>query len=348
MRYSGDELHDRGDELHDRSDELRDRAGKTRDVGGRMGAHAPKERSRGGKRRDLGDEMALLDGELRLRGGKGGARTGKCASQGSQAPSLARRVGSRGGETRARAPDPRHLAARDAAKAAADAQQVRACGRQGRAIDEPMDRAILASMITDPTAARPGVRMTLDHWALLDEEVRGELVDGVLVEEEVPDTAHEILVAWIIGVLHAWGRGRRVLVLGSGARLAVSGSRGRMPDVAAYLPGVPRPPLHGAIGVPPTVVVEIVSGTPRDQRRDRVEKLAEYAAFGVRWYWLVDPELRSFEVLELGPDGRYAHALAATGGVVEPVPGCEGLSLDLGAMWDQLDELQREAAGAEP
>jgi Uma2 family endonuclease len=209
-----------------------------------------------------------------------------------------------------------------------------------------MDRAILASMITDPTPARPGVPMTLDQWALLDKEVRGELVDGVLVEEEVPDTVHELLVAWIIEALRAWGRARRVLVLGSGARLALSSSRGRMPDVAAYHPGAPRPPLHGAIGAPPTLVVEVVSGTARDQRRDRVEKLAEYAAFGVRWYWLVDPGLRSFEILELGPDGRYAHALAATEGVVTRVPGCEGLSLDVGALWEEVDELRSEAERA--
>lgn len=34
-------------------------------------------------------------------------------------------------------------------------------------------------------------------------------------------------------------------------------------------------------------------------------KFIDYAAHGVREYWLVDPETRSIEQYELDPDGRY-------------------------------------------
>jgi Uma2 family endonuclease len=132
--------------------------------------------------------------------------------------------------------------------------------------------------------------MTLREWAELDEDESGEIVDGTLVA-------------------------------GSGAKFAVAGNRGRMPDLTVFLRGAARPPVRGLIEVPPSIAVEVVTSTPRDQRRDRVEKLREYGAFGVRWYWLVDVEPRTFEILELGSDGRYAHAVAVTEGVVASVPG---------------------------
>jgi hypothetical protein len=68
----------------------------------------------------------------------------------------------------------------------------------------------------------------------------------------------------------------------------------------------------------------------------------DFSAIGVRWYWLVDPELRTFGVLELGADGRYAHAAAATEGVLPNEPGCEGLRIDVGGLWAEIDELARQ------
>jgi Uma2 family endonuclease len=198
---------------------------------------------------------------------------------------------------------------------------------------------MLPRMSTQPPLGTEPGRISIEQWAALDEESRGELVDGTLVEEEVPGTIHELLVAWLCETLRRWGRPAGVIVFASGLRLALSPRLGRIPDVAVYLPASRRPQLRGAVDVPPSLVVEVVSPGPRDARRDRVEKLHDYAAFGVRWYWLVDPELRSFEILELGADGRYAHALAVTGGLVEKVPGCDGLSLDVGAAWEEIDAL---------
>jgi Uma2 family endonuclease len=186
--------------------------------------------------------------------------------------------------------------------------------------------------------------MTLEEWADLPEDEMGELVDGRLEEEEMPSFIHELVVIWLGHALRTWLAGKG-FVGGSGVKLAVAPRRGRMPDLVVYLPGGKRPAPRGLVRVPPDIAVEIVTPTPRDARRDRVVKLDEYAAFGVRFYWMVDPELESLEILELGADGRYVHALGATEEPARTVPGCPGLVLDLPALWAEIARLEAEEEG---
>lgn len=99
---------------------------------------------------------------------------------------------------------------------------------------------------------------------------------------------------------------------------------------------MPVEPWIEAIQRPRTV--EILSPRARDVRRDRLEKLEEYANFGVRWYWLLDPEARVLEMLRLGSEGQYVHERSVGEGQID-VPGFEGLTLDVSALWADADEL---------
>jgi Uma2 family endonuclease len=186
-----------------------------------------------------------------------------------------------------------------------------------------------------------GTELTLEEWAALPEDDEGELVDGILVEEEVPDYVHEVVVIWLARRIGNWLEGRGGFVGGSEAKFGVRQRRGRKPDVTVYLPGSPPPQARGLVTTPPDIAIEVVSPSPRDERRDRIEKAEDYAAFGVKYYWIVDPALRLVEILELGADGRYVRALAAASGSVD-VPGCEGLALPLDELWSEIDRLSPE------
>ena len=172
----------------------------------------------------------------------------------------------------------------------------------------------------------------------MDEDEPGELVDGVLVEEEIATHLHETAVAWTIGSLRAWARPRGGRVFGSEHKISVAPDRGRKPDVSMYAPGVRLQANAGLSRTPPAIVVEVISPTPRDVHRDRVDKLREYAKLGIRFYWLLDPRTRLLEILELGADGRYAIALSASEGK-QVAPGFEDLVVDLDELWTEVDEL---------
>lgn len=192
----------------------------------------------------------------------------------------------------------------------------------------------------------PVREMTIEEWAFLPDDEDGELVDGQLVEEEVTDFVHEAVVAWLAHLFHGWVLPRGGFVGASEAKFAVASRRGRKPDLSVYLPGGRVPPRRGLIRVPPDIVVEVLSPTARDARRDRLEKMGDYAAFAVRYYWIVDPEARLVEIFELGNDGRYVRAAGAAEGILA-VPGCEGLQVDLDALWAHLDRLGPEDAAGD-
>jgi Uma2 family endonuclease len=193
------------------------------------------------------------------------------------------------------------------------------------------------------TAARkiepaPPPEMTIEQWADMDEDEPGELVDGQLVEEEVPEFDHEDIVAWLVFHFFGWLLTHGGRVFASDGKYAVAAKRGRKPDVSVYLPGSPLPPARGVVRAPPDIMIEVISRRPRDVRRDRVDKLADYAAFGVRYYWLIQPSARTVEIYELQPGGRYLTIVGASGGTLA-VPGCADLRIDLDAMWAHAADL---------
>ena len=136
-----------------------------------------------------------------------------------------------------------------------------------------------------------------------DDGQRYELIGGVIVVSPSPSYAHQELVLRLVLLLDAFvraGRLGRVILAPFDVRL--SEHNVVQPDILfvsnARL-GILRE--NHTVGAPDRVV-EIAS--PSTQSRDEGEKLALYAAAGVREYWLADPIAHSFRALALDAD-RY-------------------------------------------
>ena len=183
--------------------------------------------------------------------------------------------------------------------------------------------------------------MTLEEWGILDEDIEGELVDGLLEEEEMATFLHELVVMWLARALGSWVRRRQGYIAGSEAKIAVGSRRGRKPDLSIYLRGRAPALTDSLVRVPPHLVVEVISPRPRDARRDRVEKIGDYASAGIDYYWILDPQLRTLEVLELEARAQYRVVVARSGGRVR-TPGCPGLVLNLDDLWAEVDSAERQ------
>jgi Uma2 family endonuclease len=172
----------------------------------------------------------------------------------------------------------------------------------------------------------------------LDDDDRRELIDGELIEVEVPKRIHEHIVAQVIVFLGLWARERDSgRVLGSGYKVRITDKRGVMPDVQFYRKEN-RADLEQNDGLAkgrPDLVVEIAS--PSSRRYDRVKKLRWYAEIGVPEYWVIDPEERTVERLVLegteGSSGQYKIADALSEDEVFRPASFEGLEVPLRELW---------------
>ncbi len=182
---------------------------------------------------------------------------------------------------------------------------------------------------------RPNAEMGPYTWRdfiELEEDDPRELLDGHLVEIEVPTWTHERIVAALIAILAQWSWARNAgHVLASGYRIRIDDRRGTMPDVQFYRhgnsPGGQEKALEQGR---PDLAVEVIS--PSSRSKDSVRKLYDYASIGVPEYWLLDPEARTLERLVLR-DGVYSIVEAIEGNVLFQPDGFDGLEIDLGRIW---------------
>ncbi len=83
----------------------------------------------------------------------------------------------------------------------------------------------------------------------------------------------------------------------------------------------------------PDLVIEVLS--PATQERDRIAKLAVYARYGVREYWLVDPADRTVAVLHWTASGYETAGVYDESAVLES-PLLTDLRLPLAGVFEKL------------
>jgi Uma2 family endonuclease len=86
--------------------------------------------------------------------------------------------------------------------------------------------------MSSPAASAP---YTWDDFVALEEDDLRELIDGELVEVEVPTLLHEYIVSRLCGLLNDWTLPRKAgFAVASGYKVRITNRRGVMPDVQFF------------------------------------------------------------------------------------------------------------------
>lgn len=165
-------------------------------------------------------------------------------------------------------------------------------------------------------------------------EVRRELVEGEIIVSPSPNLSHSnvdrVLSHILMAHIEATATGKVSGKLFGDVDNAVAKFTVRRPDIF-YFSG---PRLHlvatGAVLGPPDLCVEIIS--PSSARTDRVDKLREYAEYGVANYWIIDPIQKTAEAHVLA-NGEYALAAKGKGEGKVHFPPFLDLEIPLAKLW---------------
>jgi Uma2 family endonuclease len=150
-----------------------------------------------------------------------------------------------------------------------------------------------------------------DRWH--DEEWTGEWVDGEVELMPPVGNRQSQLQCWLSFVLLGYISYHKLGELrGPDFPLRITHPRRRrIPDLLFVVVGRTSILQPTYCDGPPDLALEIVA--PESTSRDYRVKYQEYEAFGIREYWIVDPQAEIVEASSLDADGVY-----------QPIPNVEG------------------------
>lgn len=166
-----------------------------------------------------------------------------------------------------------------------------------------------------------------DYCQLPDDGYRWEVLEGCMVREPAPRPLHQVIVGNLFRMLDgAAHRDRLGLVVASPLDVVLSEENVVQPDLV-FIPSDRLSIVREKnIGGAPALIVEVLS--PATHSRDRAVKRNVYERFGVREYWIVDPDRRTVERLVLAGD-RYADPVTLSEGDTFSSPLFPGLEIEV-------------------
>lgn len=167
---------------------------------------------------------------------------------------------------------------------------------------------------------------------------RIEFTDGRLEFLPMPTEIHESIVQFLFLALYQFVDARKLgKVHFNGIRLRIRPRKVRLPDII-FLHKDHFHARHNRAWEGADLVMEVVSGDPKDRQRDYEEKLIDYAEAKVAEYWIIDYERQVVIVHRLQGDryavhGEFTRCQHASSTLLD------GFSVDVNALFAEADAI---------
>ncbi|MBL9103428.1 MAG: Uma2 family endonuclease [Myxococcales bacterium] len=183
---------------------------------------------------------------------------------------------------------------------------------------------------------RPAKPATYADLAALPDDVKGEIIDGVLYTQPRPRAIHANIDCCVVEDLRSPFQWRRNGGPGGWWILPEPGIQvPRAPEFSPDAAGwrwehLPRLPAEGTIRTIPDWICEVLS--PSNRRYDLEVKRKFYAELGVDHLWYIDPPARSLTVSRLR-DGDWALVGVFVGDARVRAAPFDALEIDMAHWW---------------
>ena len=133
-----------------------------------------------------------------------------------------------------------------------------------------------------------------------EDDNRYELIEGELIVSRTPTLTHQGLIRDFTFILQTFLNQNLIGEIFSTPGVIFDEFNSVIPDLI-FISYERKAEIAsgGHVMGAPELMIEIVSPGKENSRRDRIVKRQTYAKFGVREYWVVDPQSRSIEVYRL-------------------------------------------------
>jgi Uma2 family endonuclease len=176
--------------------------------------------------------------------------------------------------------------------------------------------------------------VTYEEWLEMPvtQDGREEVVNGEIRIMPPNKTPHPYVVDDLAAAFRSQLDRRRARCIGSTFGLVIRKEplTCRSPDIAIFERST-MVEQDGYIHSAPQLVIEVLS--PSETRKEIGEKLLDYERIGVEEVWLVSPEARTVEVLQL-QNGRLERQAVRAEGILKPKHFPE-VQIDIAEIWPE-------------